>query len=66
MRYPRGMAEGVSMDVEIRPLPIGKGKLLREGKDLAILAIGNRVRPSVEAAKELWRGLQWSEPRCKA
>ena len=53
LRYPRGAAEGVSMDSEIRLMEIGKGKLLRQGDDLAILAIGNRVWPAVEAAKEL-------------
>jgi len=34
-------------------LPVGKGVLLREGNDLAILAIGNRVWPAVAAAKSL-------------
>jgi 1-deoxy-D-xylulose-5-phosphate synthase len=53
LRYPRGTAEGVSMDSEIRTLEIGKGKVLREGNDLSIIAIGNRVWPSVEAAKQL-------------
>jgi 1-deoxy-D-xylulose-5-phosphate synthase len=52
LRYPRGTALGVSMDSAIRTLPIGKGELLCEGKDLAILAIGNRVLPALEAAKE--------------
>ena len=41
------------MDSEIQTLPIGKGELLCEGKDLAILAIGNRVVPALEAAEEL-------------
>jgi 1-deoxy-D-xylulose-5-phosphate synthase len=53
LRYPRGTAEGRPMDSEIRSMEIGKGKLLREGDELAILAIGNRVWPAVEAAKEL-------------
>jgi 1-deoxy-D-xylulose-5-phosphate synthase len=53
LRYPRGTAEGVGLDSEIRSMDIGKGKLLREGDELAILAIGNRVWPAVEAAKEL-------------
>ncbi len=53
LRYPRGTAEGVSMDEEFKTLPVGKGELLREGNDLAILAIGNRVWPAVAAAKSL-------------
>ncbi len=53
LRYPRGTAEGVSMNEEIKALPIGKGELLRAGNDLAILAIGSRVWPAVAAAKIL-------------
>jgi 1-deoxy-D-xylulose-5-phosphate synthase len=53
LRYPRGTAEGVAMDSEIRTLPIGKGEMRREGNDLAILAIGNRVTAAVEAARDL-------------
>jgi len=41
------------MDSEIRSMAIGRGKLMREGDELTILAIGNRVWPAVEAAKEL-------------
>jgi len=53
LRYPRGTATGGSMDPEIRTLEIGKGEVLSKGNDLAIIAIGNTVWPSVEAAKEL-------------
>jgi 1-deoxy-D-xylulose-5-phosphate synthase len=55
LRYPRGEAQGVPLDSKIRSMDIGQGKLLREGDELAILAIGNRVWPVVEAAKELER-----------
>jgi 1-deoxy-D-xylulose-5-phosphate synthase len=66
LRFPRGTAEGVPMDSEIQMLPIGKGELLREGKDLAILAIGNRVRPAMEAAKELEKeGIQAAVVNCR-
>jgi 1-deoxy-D-xylulose-5-phosphate synthase len=66
LRYPRGAAEGVSMDSEILPMEIGRGKLLREGDDLAILAIGNRVWPTVEAAKELEKeGLRVAVINCR-
>jgi len=66
LRFPRGTAEGVPMDSEIQTLPIGKGELLREGKDLAILAIGNRVRPAMEAAKELEKeGIQAAVVNCR-
>ena len=50
LRYPRGSGEGVAIDEEMKVLPIGKGVWLKKGKDLTILAIGNRVYPSLEAA----------------
>lgn len=53
LRYPRGSGFGVNMDSQPVALPIGKGIWMRRGKDLAIAAIGNRVHPSVEAAKIL-------------
>ena len=42
MRYPRGTAAGVEMDLDIKPLPIGKGEIMTEGEDILIFAIGNR------------------------
>ena len=53
VRYPRGSGYGVPMDQEIRKLEIGKAELLKDGADLAIIAIGNMVMPSLEAAKRL-------------
>ncbi len=53
LRYPRGEGWGVEMEKEIRPLEIGKGELLRDGKDIAIIAIGNTVVPSLKAAQDL-------------
>jgi 1-deoxy-D-xylulose-5-phosphate synthase len=41
------------MEKEIRPLEIGKGELLRDGKDIAIIAIGNTVVPALKAAQDL-------------
>lgn len=52
-RYPRGAGIGVPMQNESQALPIGKGEVLREGEDLLIVAIGNRVYPAVEAADVL-------------
>ena len=52
-RYPRGEGCGVEVANEIRPLEIGKGELLRQGKDIAILAIGNTVVPALKAAQDL-------------
>jgi 1-deoxy-D-xylulose-5-phosphate synthase len=40
VRYPRGLSLGVTMDQEPNALPIGKGELLRDGTEVAIVAIG--------------------------
>ena len=52
-RYPRGEGWGVEMDEAIRALEIGKGELLRHGKDIVILGIGNTVAPALKAAQDL-------------
>ncbi len=53
VRYPRGVSLGVEMDREPMALPIGKGELLRDGKDVAIVAIGVTVWQAVQAAERL-------------
>jgi 1-deoxy-D-xylulose-5-phosphate synthase len=53
VRYPRGVSLGVTMDRELKELPVGKGELLREGTDVAIIAIGVSVWPAVKAAEQL-------------
>lgn len=55
IRYPRGSGAGVSMDSEMKALPIGKGEVLREGSDAAIFAIGAEVWPAFHAAEQLAR-----------
>jgi 1-deoxy-D-xylulose-5-phosphate synthase len=52
VRYPRAAISGVEM-TEPRILEIGKGELLRDGSDIAILALGTMVGPSLEAAEAL-------------
>jgi 1-deoxy-D-xylulose-5-phosphate synthase len=52
-RYPRGEGWGVPIDAQARALKIGKGELLRPGKNLAILAIGQTVLPALRAAEDL-------------
>ena len=57
IRYPRGRSmedEGLSMKDE-RPICIGKGVCLREGKDMAVLsigAIGNAVAEAIDLVDE--------------
>jgi 1-deoxy-D-xylulose-5-phosphate synthase len=53
IRYPRGSGEGVELSDKLNEIEIGKGELLREGKDILILPIGNRVYPALEAAEGL-------------
>ncbi|MDR4473939.1 MAG: 1-deoxy-D-xylulose-5-phosphate synthase [Nitrospira sp.] len=53
VRYARGVSLGVPMDPEPAILPIGKGELLREGTDVAIVAIGVTVWPAMKAAERL-------------
>jgi 1-deoxy-D-xylulose-5-phosphate synthase len=50
LRYPRGKGFGVKMDAEPVPLPLGRGRVLRKGRDLNFLAAGNRVHPALAAA----------------
>ena len=53
IRYPRGCGVGVPMDTSMRLLPWGRGEVLQEGKDIAILAVGNMVHPALSAATRL-------------
>ena len=53
IRYPRGSGEDVDLDQELKALEPGKGELLREGKDILLLPIGNRVYPALRAAEGL-------------
>ena len=53
LRYPRGCGTGVSIDDEIRTLPMGKGEALTTGNDVLILAVGVTVKAAIEAGKQL-------------
>ncbi|NLN38806.1 MAG: 1-deoxy-D-xylulose-5-phosphate synthase [Smithella sp.] len=53
VRYPRGKGLGVALDEEITALPVGRGELLCEGSDLAIIAVGSTVGPSLTVAEKL-------------
>jgi 1-deoxy-D-xylulose-5-phosphate synthase len=49
LRYPRGPAVGVPIETDLKPLSIGKSKILKEGDDVLILAIGSTVCESMKA-----------------
>jgi 1-deoxy-D-xylulose-5-phosphate synthase len=53
IRYPRGSAVGVPLEETPSLLPVGKAEVLREGRDLAILAVGAMVQPVLAVAESL-------------
>jgi len=52
-RYPRGEGVGVHMPARGAVLPIGKGRILREGSSVAILNFGARLQECLKAADKL-------------
>ncbi len=53
LRYPRGDGWCGFLDEEAKELPLGKAEVLRQGKDLILLAIGSTVKAALEAASRL-------------
>jgi 1-deoxy-D-xylulose-5-phosphate synthase len=53
LRYPRSNALGVPLRSNFTQYEIGKGEIVRKGKDIAILAVGTMVHNALEAAKML-------------
>ncbi|HWA58880.1 MAG TPA: 1-deoxy-D-xylulose-5-phosphate synthase [Gemmatimonadales bacterium] len=54
VRYPRDKAPVEPRPVaEVPPVPYASWEMLRQGKDLAILAVGTMVQPSLQAAEQL-------------
>jgi 1-deoxy-D-xylulose-5-phosphate synthase len=52
-RYPRGEGLGLELPKRGTPLPIGRGRVLREGTTIAILSYGARLPECLKAADEL-------------
>jgi 1-deoxy-D-xylulose-5-phosphate synthase len=55
VRYPRGSGFGVDISAEPKLIEIGKGEVLREGEDVAIIAYGTMTQPSLDASVNLER-----------
>jgi 1-deoxy-D-xylulose-5-phosphate synthase len=53
LRYPRGEGVGVDLPKQGEVLPIGKGRVVREGSRIAILSLGTRLGEALKAADEL-------------
>lgn len=49
LRYPRSSVLGVELSKEFQLLPIGKGEVLHQGKDVALLAVGSMVDYALKA-----------------
>ena len=52
-RYPRGEGMGVEMPERGEVLEIGKGRMIRKGKGVAILSFGTRLKEVLEACEAL-------------
>lgn len=56
LRYPRGAGLGVDISEKPKELEIGKAELIRDSAgDVAIIAYGSMVQPSIEAADSLMK-----------
>jgi 1-deoxy-D-xylulose-5-phosphate synthase len=53
VRYPRGSGEGLILPAHPQRLEIGKGRVVREGKTVAILSLGTRLAEALKAADQL-------------
>jgi 1-deoxy-D-xylulose-5-phosphate synthase len=53
IRYPRGIGEGVEWENKpFEMVEVGRGELLREGSDVAILAVGPMANVALRAAEQ--------------
>ncbi|MFA6392145.1 MAG: 1-deoxy-D-xylulose-5-phosphate synthase [Patescibacteria group bacterium] len=53
IRYPRGSEAENKKDTLLDIIPVGKSEVLREGKDLLLIAIGSTVETAISAAGKL-------------
>jgi 1-deoxy-D-xylulose-5-phosphate synthase len=53
VRYPRGEGVGIDLPDAGEVLPIGRGRIIREGEGTALLSLGTRLADCVTAADEL-------------
>ncbi len=53
VRYPRGNGTGVALPDSPERLAIGKGRMVHEGKTVAILSLGTRLAEALKAAEQL-------------
>ena len=59
IRYPRGNGLGLPLPAQGEILPIGKGRVIREGTTVALVSLGTRLADTIKAADDLaLRGLK--------
>jgi 1-deoxy-D-xylulose-5-phosphate synthase len=53
LRYPRGQGLGADLTAPVQDIPLGRGRVIREGGDVTLLSIGTMLAPTLAAADEL-------------
>ncbi|WP_174408533.1 1-deoxy-D-xylulose-5-phosphate synthase [Desulfovibrio psychrotolerans] len=53
IRYPRGAGYGVPLRAMPLIFPIGTGEVLEQGSKVAVVVVGSRVHPALEASREV-------------
>ncbi|MEQ1533739.1 MAG: 1-deoxy-D-xylulose-5-phosphate synthase [Sideroxydans sp.] len=53
VRYPRGTGPGVTVQLGLATIEVGKAEVRRAGKKIAILAFGSMLAPALQAAEQL-------------
>jgi len=53
LRYPRGNGTGIALPDAPQALEIGKGRIVKQGKKVAILSLGTRLEEAMKAAEML-------------
>lgn len=53
VRYPRGTGPNSKVSSNLETIPVGKGKICRDGKNIAILAFGSVLADGLDVAEKL-------------
>jgi 1-deoxy-D-xylulose-5-phosphate synthase len=53
IRIPRGAAVGAPLSKELKELPLGRGSIIREGRDVVLFGLGKTAVAALEAAEKL-------------
>jgi len=53
VRYPRGKGPGVRVENDLQALPIGKAETVINGKEIAVIAVGSMLQPSLAVGQKL-------------